>query len=70
MSSIAPVDDGADLEGNLGLAAQRLTGAGDGGRDGGEIVFGRGQQVLALAGTLAGKIGIAADDEPLARIVG
>jgi hypothetical protein len=44
-----PVDDGADLEGNLGRAAQRPAGAADGGRDGGEIAFGRGQKVEALA---------------------
>jgi hypothetical protein len=51
-------------------AAQRPAGAADGGRDGGEIAFGRGQKVEALAGALAGEIAIAADDQPLARIVG
>jgi len=40
------------------------------GRDGGEIAFGCGQKVLALAGALAGEIGIAAYDEALARIIG
>ena len=45
-------------------------GAGDGGRDGGEIVFGGGQKVQPFAGALAGEIAIAAHDEALARIVG
>ena len=38
--------------------------------DDGEVLLGRGQQVLALASALAGEIRIAADDEPLARIIG
>src|ERR1700738_2635072 len=39
-------------------------------RAAGEIGVGRRQQVLALARALAREIGIAADDQPLARIVG
>jgi hypothetical protein len=63
------VDDGPDLEGNLGLAAQRLPGAADGGRDFGEVAFGCGEKVQAFSGALPREIGIAADDQPLARIV-
>src|ERR1700716_3791425 len=48
----------------------RLGPAPNGGGDDGEIGFGRRQQVLALARALAREIGIAADDQPLARIVG
>jgi hypothetical protein len=70
LGHLVPVDDGADLEGNRGLAAQRIAGAGDRGRDGGEMAFGGGQKVQPLAGALAGEIGIAADDEALARIIG
>jgi hypothetical protein len=43
LGHLAPVDDGADLEGNPGLAAQRLAGAPCGGRNGGEIAFGCGR---------------------------
>src|SRR5580765_2121151 len=60
---------GADLEGDLGLAAQWIARTPNGGGDDGEIGFGRRQQVLALARALAREIGIAADDQPLARIV-
>jgi hypothetical protein len=70
LGHLVPVDEGADPEHNLGLAAQRLAGAPDRGRDGGEILFGRGPQVLALACALARESGIAADDEPFARIIG
>ena len=69
LGHLVAVDDGADLERDLGLAAQRLARAPDGGGDDGEIDFGRGQQILALAGALAREIGIATDDEPFARII-
>lgn len=62
-------DDGADLEADLGLAAERLPGATHGVADGGEVALGCGEQVLALAPPGSGEIGIAADDEALARIV-
>src|SRR4029450_5736550 len=51
-------------------AAQWMARPPNGGGDDGEIGFGRRQQVLALARALAREIGIAADDQPLARIVG
>src|SRR6476659_10210972 len=70
LGDLVAVDDGADLEGDLGLAAQWIARTPSGGGDGGEIGFGRRQQVLALARALAREIGIAADDQPLARIVG
>ena len=70
LGHLAPVDDGADLERDLGLAAQRLAGTPNRGRNGGKVLFSRGQQVLSLAGALAGEIAIATDDEPLARIIG
>jgi len=38
-----PVDDGADLERNRSLAAQRLAGAPNRRCDDGEVLFGRGQ---------------------------
>ena len=62
-------DDGADLEADLGLATQRLPGAAHGVLDGGEVALGCGEQVLALAPSRHGEIGIAAHDEALARIV-
>jgi hypothetical protein len=46
------VDDAADRERNLVLAAQRLFGAMNAGRNGGELLFGGDQQVFALAGAL------------------
>ena len=59
LGHLAPVDDGADLERNRSLAAQRLAGAPNRRGDDGEVLFGRGQQVLALAGALAGEISAA-----------
>src|SRR6516164_11197363 len=70
LGHLVAVDDGADLEANLVFAAQRLPGARDGGGDDGEIAFGRGQQVETLAVALGGEFAVAADDEPLARIIG
>mgnify|MGYP000567722867 CR=1 FL=1 len=69
LGDLVAVDDGADLEGDLGLAAQWIARTPNGGGDDGEIGFGRRQQVLALARALAREIGIAADDQPLARKV-
>ena len=43
---------------------------GDAGGDGGEELLGGGQEVLALAGALAGQGGVAAGDQPLAGEVG
>ena len=70
LGHLVAVDDDADLEGNLGLAAQRIAGTPNGGRDDGEISFRRVQQVLALACALAREIGVATDDEPFAGILG
>ena len=63
------VDDAADRERNLVLAAQRLFGAMNAGRNGGEFLFGSDQQVFALAGALVRQQRIAAGDEALARII-
>ena len=63
------VDDAADRERNLVFAAQRLFGAMNAGRNGGEFLFGGGQQVFALAGALVRQQRIAAGDEALARII-
>jgi hypothetical protein len=62
-------DDGADLETDLGFAAQRLVGAAHGVLDRRKLALGRGEQVLALVSPGAGEIGVAADDEALARII-
>ena len=43
LGHFVPVDDGADLERNRGLAAQRLAGAPNRRCDDGEVLFGRGQ---------------------------
>jgi hypothetical protein len=43
------VDDAADRERNLVLAAQRLFGAMNASRNGGEFLFGSDQQVFTLA---------------------
>ena len=43
LGHLVPVDDGADLERNRSLAAQRLAGAPNRRCDDGEVLFGRGQ---------------------------
>jgi hypothetical protein len=58
LGDLVAVDDGADLEGDLGLAAQWIARTPNGGGDDGEIGFGRRQQVLALARALAREIGL------------
>ena len=63
MSSTAPIA-------RPGFAPQRLALAGHGGGDAGEVALGGGEQILALAGALAGEGAVAADDEPLARELG
>ena len=60
----------ADRERDLGGATQRISLAPNGGFDAREVVFRRRQQVFALAAPFGGKIGIAADDQPLAGKVG
>src|SRR5215208_5336031 len=62
-------DDGADPEADLGVAAQRLGGAVHGVVDCRQLALGGGEQILALEPPGAGEIGVAADDEALARIV-
>ena len=57
------------LEADLGLAAQRLGGAVHGVVDRRQLALGGGEQILALEPPGAGEIGVAADDEALARIV-
>jgi hypothetical protein len=62
-------DDGTGLEGNLGGASQRLLGAANPVLDFGKVAFGGGEQILALAPTRDGELGVAADDQALAGIV-
>jgi hypothetical protein len=70
LGHLVPVDDGADLEGNLGLAARRLPGA----RETAAAISARARSVAARRSrrlrVRAGEIGIAAHDEPFARKVG
>jgi hypothetical protein len=64
------VEHGADLEADFSFAAQRLALASHGGGDAREVALGGGEQILALAGALAGECAVAADDQPLARELG
>ena len=64
------VEHGADLEADVGFAAQRLALAGHGSGNASEVALGGGEQIRALAGALAGERSVAADDEPLARELG
>jgi len=59
-----------DRKRDLGGAAQRIARALDPGLDGGEIRLGRRQQLFALAGALGGQVRIAANDQPLTRVIG
>ena len=64
------IDDGTDSETNLGLAAQWCMAPANLGGNARQITLGGCQQVLALAGAFAGQIGIAANNQPFARIIG
>ena len=64
------VDDGADGHTDLRRAAQGLSLASDRGRDLGQIALGGFEQVLALAGALARQLGVATNNQPLARKLG
>ena len=70
LAHLVLIEHGADRERDLGLPRERLPLASDGGLDAGEVALGGGQQILALAGALGGELGVAADDQPLAREVG
>jgi hypothetical protein len=60
----------ANLERDLGGAAQRIPLAPDRGFDAREVLLGRRQQFVALAGAFGGEVGVAADDQPFAGKVG
>jgi hypothetical protein len=62
-------DHGADLETDLGFAAQRLAGALHGAVDRRQLALGGGEQILAIEPPGTGEIGVAADDETLVWIV-
>ena len=64
------IQRGADLERDFGRPAQRLMPAFDRPLDRGERLLGRRQQRLAFAAAFAGEVRIAADDQPLVRIIG
>ena len=64
------VEHGADLDADGGGTAQRLAPATDRRGDRRQVALGGGQEVLPLAAALAGEVGIAADDQPLAGEVG
>ena len=57
-------------EPDLGLAPERPMAPTDLACDARQIALGGDEQLLALAGALARELGIAADDEPLARVIG
>jgi len=63
-------DHGANDQRDRGGAAQRVALARDGGLDACQITFGGRQQILALAGSLRGEIGIAANNQVLAGEIG
>ena len=65
LSSTAPISRPISA-----FAAQRLALAGHRGGDAGEVALGGGEEILALAGALAGERAVAADDEQLARELG
>jgi hypothetical protein len=58
------------LEGDFRGTTQRISLALDSSLDAGQILFRRRQQIFALAGAFSGKLGVAADDEPLAGEAG
>src|SRR5579871_2439032 len=61
------VDDGADRQADLGGALEASGPTTGLLLDPAELPFGRGQQLFALAGALAGKISVTADDRPFPR---
>src|SRR5882724_12409191 len=63
------VEHGADIQADRGLAAQRDALAVDRQLDPAEVAFGRRQQGFALAPAFRRQQRIAADDQPLARII-
>ena len=70
LGHVAAVEDRPDLSRDPSNAAQRPPGASDLRVDRGEVGFGGQQQILALARPLGGQGRIAADDQPLARVIG
>ena len=64
-ASLMFVDHLADRKRDLGGAAQRIALACHGGLDAGEVTLSGGKEFFALAGTLGGEIGVAADHEAL-----
>ena len=70
LGHLVAMEDLADLEADFRLALQGRTGALHPIADGGEIALGGQQQLLALVRPAAGQLGIAADHQPLAGIVG
>jgi len=65
LAHLVLLDHRPESERDFGLPAQRISLTCDGSLDTGQIAFGRGQHFLALARALSGKIGIAADNQPL-----
>jgi hypothetical protein len=61
------VEDGADCDADLGLAAKRPALALDSQADAAQVPRGRGQEILALAGALVSQKRIAAEDQALVR---
>jgi hypothetical protein len=64
------VEHRADLEADFGFAAQRLALAANSSGNAGKVALGGGEQILALAGALAGESAVAADDQSLPRELG
>ena len=70
LGHVATVDDGADLEGDLVLAAERVALLLGHRADLDQRRLGQLEEFVALASALGGELRVAADDEALARIVG
>ena len=70
LGDLASPQHHADLQGDLGLAAERVAGARRRRLDLREILLGCGEQVFALARPLGGQSGVPADDQPFAREIG
>ena len=70
LGHLVAIDDLADGDTDGIATAQRSFGRDARGPGSGELLLGGGQQLLALARPLVGQQRIAADDEPLARIIG
>ena len=69
LGHVATIDDGADLEGDLVLAAERIAFALGHRADLDERLLGRLEEFGALARALGRELRVAADDEALAGIV-